>query len=74
MSDLTRPEHATLACPDTLERELTRQYARQWRLLREHGVAAPEREQVNGAAYNLLLDVANLRRRDIERLRGEPTQ
>ena len=52
---------------DNLQREYIRQYARFWRLLREH---APN---LAPAGIDLLLDCASLRARDIARL-TQPTQ
>ena len=58
----------------TLEQTYTDQYARCWRLLCKHGRAKDNpKDQLNRAGYDLLLDVANLRRRDIERLREGAT-
>ncbi len=57
-----------------LEATFTQQYARFWRLLRDHGTAPREGyDGLNRPGYDLLLDVINLRTRDIERLR-EVTQ
>lgn len=52
---------------DALDREFTRQYARAWRLLREKA------QELGPNGFDLLFDIANLRQRDIEKLRkGEP--
>ncbi len=59
---------------NALEREYVRQYARCWRLMREHGRDQDNpADQLNRAGYDLLLDVANLRQRDIEKLREGAT-
>ncbi len=60
---------------NALEREYVRQYARCWRLMREHPLGVPDSagHVMNAAGYDLLLDVANLRQRDIESLREEAT-
>ncbi len=52
-----------------LEREFVRQYARAWHLLKLH---APD--PMNAPACDLLLDVINLRERDINTLRAEARQ
>ena len=56
---------------NALEREYTDQYARCWRLMREHPLGVPDSagHVMNSTGYDFLLDVANLRRRDIEKLR-----
>ncbi len=60
---------------NALEREYMRQYARCWRLMREHPAGVPDNagHVMNSAGYNMLLDVANLRQRDIERIREGTT-
>ena len=52
-----------------LERHYLKQYARAWRLLKLH--AHDRIDGLNEAGCNLLLDVANLRQRDIETLRAD---
>ena len=55
---------------NALEQTYTDQYARCWRLLRKHGRdRGNPANQLNRTGYDFLLDVANLRRRDIEKLR-----
>ncbi len=48
-----------------IEQAFTHQYARAWRLLKDHA------GELNAPGINLLLDVALLRQRDIEQLRRE---
>ncbi len=55
-----------------LERHYLRQYARAWHLLKQH--AHGRIGGLNGAGCNLLLDVANLRQRDIDTLRADARQ
>ncbi len=60
---------------NALEREYVRQYARCWQLLKAHPVDTPNHagQLMGPQGYDLLLDVANLRQRDIEHLREEAT-
>ncbi len=51
-----------------LERHYLKQYARAWHLLKDHG---PE---LNSQGFNLLLDMINLRQRDINTLRADARQ
>ncbi len=55
-----------------LERHYLKQYARAWHLLKLH--AHGRIDGLNGAGCDLLLDVANLRERDIETLRADARQ
>lgn len=50
-----------------LEREFVRQYARAWMLLKRH--AGGNVGDLTREGRNLLLDVINLRQRDLESLR-----
>ncbi len=52
-----------------LERHYLRQYARAWHLLKLH---APD--PLNAPACDLLLDVINLRERDINTIRADARQ
>ncbi len=55
-----------------LEREYVQQYARAWRLIKLYDTGRID--GLNRAGRDLLLDVANLRYRDIEALRAEARQ
>lgn len=52
-----------------LERHYLKQYARAWYLLKLHGT-----DPLNAPACDLLMDVINLRERDIETLRADARQ
>ncbi len=56
----------------SIERHYLKQYARAWRLLKEH--AGDRVGDLNRAGCNLLLDMINLRERDIETLRADARQ